>query len=44
MTLLTSEGHRGHLRSPGSNISDEIAYAESNDVKLVAIGPVDAEL
>ena len=24
--------------------ADEIAYAESNDIKLVAIGPVDAEL
>ena len=42
--LLTPEDHRGHPGSPASKRLNEIAYAESNDVKLVSIGPVDAEL
>ena len=42
--LLTPEGHRGHPGITSFETADEIAYAESNDAKLISIGSVDAEL
>ena len=42
--LLTPEGHRGHRRSPASKRLMKSHMLNRNYVKLVSIGPVDAEL